>query len=225
MPSAWPVDPGEGGSGGPPSRRAGVRGSLASAGVAAARIAREPVLPILVLAGVFDLLSGAPVTHGGLLIGAAAALGLDALRRRPDRAERGGGSPGRAIAIQASPRWLAALGAYALVVGSFARYSWPASVAVLVPAIAGVVLAWEGPMRAGRGEPRFDPRGARAWAVAFVALALWELTNLLLQPSLVQGSYDHPTLSVLMDPILATHAGRSAFLALWLLLGWFLLER
>lgn len=190
----------------------------------AARIAREPVLPILVLAGVFDLLSGAPITHGGLLIGAAVALSLDALWRRPARTA-GGSPPGRAIEIHASPRWLAGLGAYAFVVGSFARYSWPASVAVLVPAISGIVLAWEGPMRADRREPRFDPRGARAWAAVFVALALWELTNLLLQPSLVEGSYDHPTLSVLMDPVLATHAGRSVFLGLWLWLGWFLLER
>jgi hypothetical protein len=70
-----------------------------------------------------------------------------------------------------------------------------------------------------------DPRGVRAWAAVFLALALWELTNLLLQPSLTEGSSDHPTISVLMDPVLATHAGRSLFLALWLWLGWFLLER
>lgn len=131
----------------------------------------------------------------------------------------------RAIEIHASPGWLFGLGAYALVAGSFARDSWPASVAVLVPAISGIVLAWERPTEGGRDEPRSGPCGARAWAGVFIALGLWELTNLLLQPSLTEGSYDHPTLSVLMDPVLASHAGRSVFLALWLWLGWFLLER
>lgn len=186
---------------------------------------REPVAPILVVAGIVDLLSGAPITHGLLLIGTAAALGVEALRRRWSAAGAAGASGPRAIEIHASARWLFGLGAYALVAGSFARYSWPASVSVLVPGISGVVLAWERPTRADSSEPRRDPGGARAWAGVFIALGLWELTNLLLQPSLVEGSYDHPTLSVLMDPVLASHAGRSVFLALWLWLGWFLLER
>jgi hypothetical protein len=187
------------------------------------RVVREPVIPMLVLAGVFDLLSGAPITHGGMLIAVALALGIDALRRRS--AGTPSGPTRRAVEIDASPRWLLGLGAYALVVGSFERYSWPASIGVLLPAASGIVLAWEGPTRERRSEERLDPRGVRAWAAVFLALALWELTNLLLQPSLTEGSSDHPTISVLMDPVLARHAGRSVFLALWLWLGWFLLER
>jgi hypothetical protein len=61
--------------------------------------------------------------------------------------------------------------------------------------------------------------------VVFVALALWELSALLLQPSLTTGSWAHPTISVLMDPILATHLGRSIVLSLWLASGGFLLQR
>ena len=58
-----------------------------------------------------------------------------------------------------------------------------------------------------------------------VALGLFELTNLLLQPSLTTDSYAHPTLSVMTDPVLASHPGRSAVLFLWLALGWFLFRR
>jgi hypothetical protein len=56
-------------------------------------------------------------------------------------------------------------------------------------------------------------------------LGLWELTQLLLQPSLTTDSWRHPTISVLSDPILASHPGRTIGLILWLLFGWFLLDR
>ncbi|GBC87045.1 hypothetical protein HRbin12_01046 [bacterium HR12] len=177
---------------------------------------------MLVTAGVFDLISGAPITHGGMLIAVAAALGLDAARRRATAAEV---ERARAIEVRASPQWLLGVVAYAVVVGSFERYSWPASVAVLVPAAAGVVLAWEGRTRERPSPPRIGFARMAPWAAVVVAFAAWELTNLFLQPSLTEGSYDHPTFSVLMDPILATHVGRSIVLTLWLLLGWFLLER
>jgi hypothetical protein len=59
----------------------------------------------------------------------------------------------------------------------------------------------------------------------FVALGLWELTQLLLQPSLTTDSQAHPTLSVLTDPVLGTHPGRSIALFAWAAFGWFLLQR
>jgi hypothetical protein len=59
----------------------------------------------------------------------------------------------------------------------------------------------------------------------FVALGLWELQALLLQPSLTTSSWAHPTLSTLMDPVLASHLGRSISLGAWLLIGGWLLER
>ncbi len=201
-------------------RDGGSRGGLAGG----ARLLREPVVPVLVIAGIVDLLSGAPITHGMVLIAAGAALAVDALRRRVVGLARATDGRVRAVHLQASPRWLVAAVLYALLVGSFDRFSWPMSVAVMLPGAAAVVLAWEGPLRE-RPRPRIDPRGVLPWAAVFLALALWELTNLLLQPTLTEGSYDHPTLSVIMDPILATYPGRAAFLGLWILLGWFLLER
>jgi len=59
----------------------------------------------------------------------------------------------------------------------------------------------------------------------FLALALWELAALLLQPSLTSPSAAHPTISTLMDPVLASHLGRSIALLLWLAFGWLLMER
>ena len=57
------------------------------------------------------------------------------------------------------------------------------------------------------------------------ALSLWELISLLLQPSLTTDSYAHPTISVLTDPVLASHPGRTIVLILWLAFGWFLLRQ
>jgi hypothetical protein len=70
-----------------------------------------------------------------------------------------------------------------------------------------------------------DPWGTVSWVAVFLALALWELAALLLQPSLTTPSAAHPTISTLTDPVLASHLGRSITLSLWLVLGWLLLER
>jgi hypothetical protein len=47
----------------------------------------------------------------------------------------------------------------------------------------------------------------------------------LLQPSLTTGSPAHPTISILLDPLLGSHPGRSVGFAAWLALGWFLVRR
>jgi hypothetical protein len=180
------------------------------------------VIAVLVLAATFDLLSGDPVVHGLVLFAAAGALAWDAFAGRHGRAVPPGPRP---EVLAPSPRLVLGGIVYAVVVGSFARYSWPASISVLVPGGAGVAAAWRGVWGRRPEERRPERAGVIAWVSLFVALSLWELTNLLLQRSLTEGSPDHPTFSVLMDPILSSHAGRSLFLALWLALGWFLLHR
>jgi hypothetical protein len=114
---------------------------------------------------------------------------------------------------------------YAVFVGGFARYSWPATTAVIIPGAAALVVSWRGPLRQDSGSARLDPLGILAWAAVFVALSLWELTSLLLQPSFTTDSYAHPTISVLTDPVLASHPGRTVALVLWLAFGWFLLRQ
>jgi hypothetical protein len=77
---------------------------------------------------------------------------------------------------------------------------------------------------AGRGGAHPAGRGG-GWAAVFVALGLWELGAWLLQPSLTTGSPAHPTISILLDPLLGSHPGRSVGFAAWLALGWFLVRR
>jgi len=121
--------------------------------------------------------------------------------------------------------WLAGAALYVLVVGSFIRYSWPATVAIIGLGAAVVVTGWRGARRSRPATGRLPATGLALWGAVLVAGGLWELAALLQQPNLATGSYAHPTISTLTDPVLSTWAGRSIVLAGWLGLGWFLVER
>ena len=182
----------------------------------------NPVVVILLLAGFFDGISGNPV--GGLLLaGVAVALARSRVEEgAPAGAENEAGSP-RSLP---APAWVVALilAGYAILAGAPARFSWLATLAVVLPG-ALVVLAARRPTPQRRPLPSARPIGAVLWTVVLIAIAVWELINLLLQPSFTTGSWDHPTLSTLADPIFAAHAGRAAGLAAWLGAGWYLAER
>lgn len=192
--------------------------------------ARSVVPAIFLLAGGADLLSGDFLVHGLVPFAVAGALLFDARRehvggtRSPaELVGPPGGSTRRAPRLPSSPLMIAGV-AYAIVVGRFARYSWPASLAVFAVAAVGIAVGWRhAPARPAAG--RISRFGAVAWGAVFVSLALWELTALILQPSLTTDSYAHPTISVLMDSALASAVGRSLFLVLWLGVGSVLLER
>jgi hypothetical protein len=186
---------------------------------------RGIVVAILLLAGLFDGISGNPI-HSILLFGAAGSLVWDAARHRSavPVLEVPTAPPFRPTRGLATVVVLGVL-VYAIVVGGFARYSWPMTVAVVVPAVLVLVLARPGSIRSGPEPEKIGPVGIVAWTSMFLALALWELTSLLLQPTLTTDSYAHPTISVMTDPILASHLGRSVALVAWGALGWFLVER
>lgn len=128
-------------------------------------------------------------------------------------------------------RWLLAGSAlaggalYALVTGSFTRYSWPATIAVAAVGALAVGRAWRGPVVLRPDPGPLPRRGVALWAGVVVAAGLWELSALLQQPALTRSSYDHPTISTLTDPLLAGAPGRALVLAAWLALGWALIRR
>jgi hypothetical protein len=205
---------------------------------------REPVVWILLAIAFFTSISGKPV-DGVLMLIVAVGLAWDAGRRARDRgpaaaAEAGLAGAGPAEAEPAEEtgagraggrRWLVALAllaggaAYAGVVGSFTRYSWPATAGIISLGAVVVLIGWHGPLRHRPLRKRLPVAGTLAWIVVLVAGCLWELAALLLQPSITTDSYAHPTISTLTDPVLAGSPGRAAVLAVWLALGWYLVER
>jgi hypothetical protein len=187
------------------------------------RVVRHRVAVVLTLAGVVDVVTGDPAAHGIALVVVAALVAAEQVRERhvDERALAGR----RAVFRVSTPLAIGAV-LYAAIVGTFARWSWPISVAVAVPGAIAVGSAWLGTPAVATNGPRYESRpSAVPWVIVLLALAAWEVQALLLQPSLTTSSRAHPTLSTLMDPVLASHIGRSISLAVWLWLGGYLLER
>jgi hypothetical protein len=195
---------------------------------------------VLLLIALFTTISGRPL-DGFLMLTAATLLAVDAPRSRLHSSGRGGdlamtrtaSAPGRSDAagrrrhakLLAGAAGGAAGALYAGIVGSFSRYSWPATVAVVSLGCLMVAIGWQGPVRHRQALTGRPLRRARLWAVVLVTGGLWELGSLLQQPHLTTESYVHPTISALADPFLASHPGRSVALGAWLLIGWFAVGR
>jgi hypothetical protein len=209
-----------------------------SFGRAAVSGLRQPIVAILLLIALFTTVAGKPL-DGFLMLAVATLLIFDAARSR----RRSAWNPGATLAAQPvasapadQPRrglrrllvaaaWLVAGAIYCAVVGSFSRYSWPATASVLALGCLMIAIGWQGPIRSRPPLSGKPLRRAWLWGVVLVSGGLLELGSLLEQPHLTTDSYAHPTVSALTDSLLASHPGRSAVLGGWLLTGWFLAGR
>ena len=191
---------------------------------------RAPVVWVLLAIAFFTSISGKPV-DGVLMLIAAVGLAWDAGRRALRHPEAGeAAAPARTPGRPRGRRRLLVAGAvlgaaYAGLVGSFSRYSWPATAGIIGLGTIVVVIGWHGPVRARPDGGRLRVAGTLAWLAVLVAGCLWELASLLQQPSLTTDSYAHPTVSTLTDPLLATSPGRVVVLFAWVAFGWYLVER
>ncbi len=207
-------------------------------------VVRDPVILVLLLIAFFSSISGKPL-DGLLLLLVAAGLAGDARTRsrRVPAAPAGGEPPGTlapgaaAVDAAAAPvprrgiRRLAAVAVlaagvcYAVIGGSFSRFSWPATAAVVSVGTVVVLAGWQPPRRPQPDRGPLPRTGVVLWGAVLVAGGLWELWSLFQQPAMDTTSYAHPTISALTDPVLAAQPGRVLVLGGWLLLGWYLVRR
>ncbi|MQA98085.1 MAG: hypothetical protein GEV11_27040 [Streptosporangiales bacterium] len=110
-----------------------------------------------------------------------------------------------------------------------AGYSWYAAglrsftteslISVLVVGVAAIVLAARHPVRIPAPES-LDPRGLIWWMIIVFGFFEWEVAGF------AAGSHPwHPTLSVLLDPVLEQRPAKAAAFFAWMLAGWGLLRR
>jgi hypothetical protein len=207
---------------------------------------RALIILVLLLIAFFSAISGKPL-DGLLMLLVAAALSWDARPRHGPPAavagepaaepaepvaEPAGAALAAASATQADrpallrgSAWLLGGAVFAVLAGSFARFSWPATIAVLSVGTLVVLIGWQGPVRRQPVPGPLPRAGLLAWGALLAAGGLWELWSLFQQSSLTVTSYAHPTLSALTDPVLTAAPGRTLVLAGWLLLGAYLVRR
>lgn len=115
---------------------------------------------------------------------------------------------------------VAVLVGYAWVAGSAAPFTAASFVGVLIPGavLAGLAVAW--PPERIAPPARLDITGVSYWLIAIAALFEWEAS------AFKDNSLPwHPSLTDLVNPILAPHPVKSAAILIWILVGWGLVRR
>lgn len=116
-------------------------------------------------------------------------------------------------------RWDVASVGYALIAAVFEPLTMPAAVAVLVPGVLVLALRATRPVRPPPSGA-VSPGAAALWLVLATTGAAWWLVALLWG-----NDPQHPTLSLLLDPMLETYPARVLGYALWLAAGRWLVTR
>jgi hypothetical protein len=110
--------------------------------------------------------------------------------------------------------------AYAWVAGNSAPFSTKALVGVLIPgAVLGTIAFGRPPERIPAPES-IDPTGFSYWIICIALLFEWEASAFR-----ANTLWSHPTLTDLINPLLAPHPVKSAAFIVWLLAGWGLVKR
>jgi hypothetical protein len=128
------------------------------------------------------------------------------------------------------PGWLdrragvaTAMAALGVVVWTTGRSASVVQVALAAIGLAALALV----LRAGQGAPPariVDAPGWWVWPVVLLGGAALELADFLAQPDAQTDNLDHPTLSSVVDPLLADAWPRAVVAAAWLLIGWWLVR-
>ncbi len=173
---------------------------------------------ILIITGLFQVFRGAPI-DGAFFLGIGAVLIADAAGLMH---LAGTGQP-RLVVLLCAAAVLGTLMAFA------PRHGIVEGVIVAGVGLSVLVFAWRAPAESLAVEPGVMPdtvrRGAILWSVLGVAVCVWEVGSFLLGLPSLEAAYKHPSISVLLDPLVGTAFGRIVFIAAWLLGGIALLRR
>ena len=109
---------------------------------------------------------------------------------------------------------------YALIAGGFRKLTIPAELGTFP---AGALITWLALRKDCRRRPapaHLSGRGLLPWAVVLAVFAVWEL-----YADFRGSTPDHPTLSILMGPVLQDPVNRALGYVLWLATGAWVVRR
>jgi hypothetical protein len=109
---------------------------------------------------------------------------------------------------------------YAWVAGSTVPFSIKALLSVLFPGLVLAVIAYGRPPERIPPPESIDVTGFSYWAICIAALFEWEAAAFK-----DNSRWWHPSLTDLVNPIIAPHPMKSAAILVWLLAGWGLVRR
>ncbi|HEV2375085.1 MAG TPA: hypothetical protein VGS19_23375 [Streptosporangiaceae bacterium] len=120
--------------------------------------------------------------------------------------------------------WLVLAGAglvgYAWVDAAAAPFTTRAFVGVLIPGAVLAAIAWGRPPERIPPPDDLDVLGMSYWVICLAALFEWEAS------SFRDNSWPwHPSLTNLINPLIATHPVKTAAILVWILAGWALVKR
>jgi hypothetical protein len=129
-----------------------------------------------------------------------------------------GGREGR-VALMALPL-------YAAAASLTQPFTPAAAVAVLIPGLVALVAAARRrPVTASGGVVPGVRRATLAWSTVLALAVTWELVAWLRQPAYNIASADHPSLSLLLDPVTESSVPRFLVWCCWLYAGYRLVRR
>jgi len=113
----------------------------------------------------------------------------------------------------------AAVIGYAWLLGGAAPFSTRALIEVLLPGAVLGVIAFARPLERIPAPASVDTAGLSYWVIAVALLFEWEA-------SAVRDDRSwHPSLTDLINPLIAPHPIKTAAIVVWLLAGWALVRR
>jgi hypothetical protein len=190
----------------------------------------EPWTLILFTTGLFQLFRGAPV-DAAFFLGVAVLLTADAAGLLWFA---GTGLPRRGLIVVTA----ILLGLLLILVP---RHGLPAGILVGVAGIGLLALAWSPSAPPRATPPKVTPppavarsaaarssgisRSAIAWTVIAIVGCLWEVATFLLGMPSAGATLEHPSISILLDPVLDSAGGQIGFVAAWLIVLVWLLRR
>jgi hypothetical protein len=156
--------------------------------------------------------------------GAPSAAAPGAAAAAPGSAAPAGEALEPRLPLGARPARNAAIGAgligYAWILGGTAPFSLKALLGVLLPGAVVGVIAYSRPPERIPPPETLDVTGFSFWIICLALLFEWEAAAVR-----DDSPAWHPSLTDVINPLIAPHALKSAAIVVWLLVGWALVKR